>query len=223
MLAGLGEDRDLLDGIDAEVGLEIEVELEHVVGVAGPLDQLADQHRVDLLELARALGRARAAWSRSDGRASERHLVFEGHLDLKAVVVLGRQRDTDVVARAPRELVDEVLGDFAQRVEVAQLERGILRDAEVAAGLGEDRDLLDRVDPEVGLEIEVGLEHLARVAGPLDQLGAQDRLDLRIPEAFGRRDSRLDLDRSGRVRSRGPDRRGRSSEGRALGHSRALG
>ena len=55
--ADLGEDLGLLDGVDAEVGFEVEVEVEHVGGVAG----LVGHHGEHLgLDVQVAAGRAAA-------------------------------------------------------------------------------------------------------------------------------------------------------------------
>ena len=57
--------------------------------------------------------------------------------------------------------------DVGQRRVVAQLQRVVALDPVGLADRGEHLGLLDRVDPEVGLEVEVQVEHLGRVAGLL--------------------------------------------------------
>jgi hypothetical protein len=56
-------------------------------------------------------------------------------------------------------------GDVAQGREVAQLHRVVALDVVVLAHGGEDLGLLDGVDAEVGLEVEVGVQQVGRVAG----------------------------------------------------------
>ena len=59
------------------------------------------------------------------------------------------------------------LHDVAQGRVVAQLERVVALDRVCLADRGEHLGLLDGVDPEVGLEVEVGVEQVGRVAGLL--------------------------------------------------------
>ena len=65
--------------------------------------------------------------------------------------------------------------DVRQRREVAQLERVLARDVVGLAHGGEGLGLLHGVDAEVGLEVEVEVEHVRRVAGLLGDDGEHAR------------------------------------------------
>ena len=108
-----------------------------------------------------------------------------------------------------------MLGDLAQRVEVTQPDPVELVQAPVIASLGEDRDLLDRVDAEVGFEIEVELEHVGGIARARDQLGAQELDDLVLDLVLAR--GRLELDARGLAGDGKWTRGARSSRSRELG------
>ena len=70
-------------------------------------------------------------------------------------------------------VVDEA-DDVAQGGVVAQLEVVVAVDAVALADGGEHLGLFDGVDAEVGFEVEVGVEHVGRVAGLLGD-DRQDR------------------------------------------------
>ena len=52
--------------------------------------------------------------------------------------------------------------DVVQRREVPQLQVRVPLDTEALPHRGEDLGLLDRVDPEVGLQVELGVEQVGR-------------------------------------------------------------
>ena len=138
-LADRGEDLGLLDRVDPQVGLEVEVHVEQVGRIAG---LLGDDLQHPLLDAA--------------GRAGRR-------------VGLGRPgRRAGSARRGGRcgagALVDEG-DDVGQGRVVAQLQRVVALDPVGLADLGEDLGLLDRVDPQVGLEVEVHVEQVGRIAG----------------------------------------------------------
>ena len=54
-----------------------------------------------------------------------------------------------------------------QRRELAEFQVLIARDVIVAANLGEHFSLLDRVDAEIGLEVQLEVEHVRRIVGLL--------------------------------------------------------
>ena len=95
----------------------------------------------------------------------------------------------------PLEL-DDAIGNRAEgpgarkRVHHRAVGRGGQRRHRVAER-PEDLDPLDRVDPEVGLQVKVQLQHLARVAGPvaddLDEAG-RDRFPAQLDRSHHRRD-----------------------------------
>ena len=68
--------------------------------------------------------------------------------------------------------------DVGEGGEVAQFEVVVARDVEACPDGGEDFGLLDRVDAEVGLQVEVEVEQFGRVAGhvgdDLDDLGRDE-------------------------------------------------
>ena len=140
-LAHGGEGLGLLDGVDAEVGLEVEVHLEHVGGIAGLLgddlehllrDGVARQPgpRPALL-LRRAVGAGVACAARSGRRSSTNCTTW---------FRVGKSRS---------------------------LRSSSLRDVVGLAHGGEGLGLLDGVDAEIGLEVEVHLEHVGGIAGLL--------------------------------------------------------
>ena len=196
-LAHCREDLGLLHRVDPEVRLEVEVHLQHVLGVAGLLgddlqDLLDDRVRLVILRS--------SAWPGDEGSAD-------------AGGSLGTRR-----ARVPRddtngghghrlqirpELVDE-LHHVGERREIAELQVLLPLDPVGISHRGEDLGLLDGVDPEVRLEVEVHLQHVLGVAGLLgDDL--QDRLHdvIRGASADGRRGCGVDLGSPWRV-SEGP-------------------
>ena len=79
---------------------------------------------------------------------------------------------------------------------VAQLERVVALDPVGLADRGEDLGLLDGVDPEVGLEVEVHVEQVGRIAGLLGDDRQHPLLDLVAAGGLG----------LGRGRSRGGGR-----------------
>ncbi len=184
---GLG----LLDRIDAQVGLKVEVELEHVGGVAGLLGhdrQHLRHHRVGGLSSPRC-GNALCHRRRCRGRGSWR----------------GGQVGP-VFADKPNHA--------AERGVVAQLEVFDPLDIERRAHGREGLGLLDRIDAQVGLKVEVELEHVGGVAGLL----GHDRQHLRHHRVGGRgrRGGHCDGCRRG-------CRRGHGGHGRWRGRGGGLG
>ena len=155
-LADRGEDLGLLDRVDPEVGLEVEVHVEQVGRIAG---LLGDDRQHPLLD---AAGRGGAA-AGSGGRAR------------------APARTAGARRRGAGALVDEG-DDVVQGRVVAQLQRVVALDPVGLADRGEDLGLLDRVDPEVGLEVEVHVEQVGRVAGLL----GDDRQDPLLDAAVRR-------------------------------------
>ena len=72
--------------------------------------------------------------------------------------------------------------------EVAELQVGVAFDAEVFADGREEFGLFDGVDAEVGFEVEVGVEHVGRVAGLVGDQCQHGRVDVL---GFGCEDRRL--------------------------------
>jgi hypothetical protein len=110
---------------------------------------------------------------KSGGRRSRRRARGPGHL------------------RQVRAAIEDELHDVAERREVAQAELVVARDVVGGADGGEGLGLLDGVDAEVGLQVELHVEHVARIAGLVGDDG-QDRLsDARlrtkgpVPRAWG--------------------------------------
>ncbi len=152
VLADGGEDFGLFDGVDAEVGFEVEVGVQQVGGVAGHLgDDRGD--RVDHVVTARCRcrGPMRCAGLRWLARCGGWWWGGAG-----AVADPG--------------------GDVAEGGEVAELEVVVAFELVVLADGGEDFGLFDGVDAEVGFEVEVGVQQVGGVAGHLgDDRG--DRVD----------------------------------------------
>ena len=136
-LAHRRERLGLLDGVDAQIRFEVEIEIEHLGRIAGLLREDGEHFRRDVVDrCGRRLHRLRL---RSFGRR-------------------GAQ------LRLPR--VDEA-DHVPQRGEVAQLELRVALDAVRLAHGRERLGLLDGVDPEIRLEVEVQVEHLGRIPGLL--------------------------------------------------------
>ena len=143
VLADRGEDLGLLDGVDAEVGLQIEVHVQQLRRVAGELGDDPQHGFGELVARRRQRRRRRLRHRRSRGRLGGR------------------------CGRWSAGLVANPADDMRQRREVAQLEGVVAGDAVVAADRGEDLGLFDGVDAEVGLQVEVDVEQVGRVAGEL--------------------------------------------------------
>ena len=157
-LADGGEHLGLLDGVDAEVGFEVEVGVEHVGRVAGlGGDDLQDRGG-DVL--GRGRGAARPAPAGGPARRRRRSRA-------------PRSRGRGVRRGRRAGAVFDEADDVAQGGVVAELEGVVAGDAVALADGGEHLGLLDGVDAEVGFEVEVGVEHVGRVAG----LGGDDLQD----------------------------------------------
>ena len=148
-LGQLAQDLDPLDRVDAQLGLEVEIRVQHLHRVTRPLAH--DRH--DRLE--QRLGAEHRRRRGGDGGPGRERLVV-------AVVV-------DPVDDAPerldeRQLLDDALVD-ARLVHPRQ--------AHPLGQLAQDLDPLDRVDAQLGLEVEIRVQHLHRVTRPL----AHDRHD----------------------------------------------
>ena len=137
-----GEDLGLLDGVDAEVGLEVEVGVEQVGEVARHLGDDGGDGGQDVAE-------AEVADVRDAGSAA----VF-----LEPVA-------GDRAAADPGGNVVEVSRTRARRRVSSRSSRPAVADG------GEDLGLLDGVDPEVGLEVQVGVEQVGGVARHLGDDG----------------------------------------------------
>ncbi len=109
---------------------------------------------------------------------------------------------------APRVLARERASIVEESVEPLE---GRHRVAEGA----EDLDPLDRVDPEVGLEVEVELEHLRRIARPVAD-------DLDQPRRHGLAAERIGGGRRGRFSTGDRDRLGSGRDGRTRASARLV-
>ena len=90
-----------------------------------------------------------------------------------------------------RAVADEA-DDVVEGRVVAQLERVVACDPVGLADLGEQLGLLDRVDAEVGLQVEVQVEQFGRVAGLLGDQRHHPRRQV-LTRRLGRRHrSRVD-------------------------------
>ena len=147
-LADRREHLGLLDGVDPEVGLEVEVQVEQVGRVAGLLGDDREDARGDLLL---------AGWGRRPRRPGRPRRRGPGRPPRPA-----RRRR----GRGGGSLVDEP-DDVVEGRVVAQLQAVVAGDPVGLADRREHLGLLDGVDPEVGLEVEVQVEQVGRVAGLL--------------------------------------------------------
>ena len=130
------EDLDPLDRVDPQVGVELHARLEHLRRVSRLLRHHLQEHLLD------------PSGGQGQGRGAHRGL--------------GRVRRRD--RRSGRPLAQE-LGDLPQGPERAQvLGLDHRRLGQPFLQGREDLDPLDRVDPQVGVELHVRLEHLRRVS-----------------------------------------------------------
>ena len=145
-----GKDLGLLDRVDAQVGLHVQLDVEHVGRVAGLFADDGQDLRGD-----------------SVLSCSRRRLCGHGR---------SRQRRRSVLhwlwrccwrgcCREVRPRLVDKADDLGQRVIVAQLEVVAARDVVRLADGGKDLGLLDRVDAQVGLHVQLDVEHVGRVAG----------------------------------------------------------
>ena len=131
------EDLGLFDGVDAEVGFEVQIEVEKFGGVAGHLRDDRDD-RIGHVVPDRCCG----SRSRSRSGSSRCRCCGAG-------------------------LVPYPADDMRQGGEVAQLQVLVALDAEAFAHGGEDFGLFDGVDAEVSLEIQVNVKQLRRITSHL--------------------------------------------------------
>ena len=144
-----GHDLGLLHGVDAEVGLELEIRLDLVGVVTGLLAQHLDHHR-------QRIGVRRRRRRRDRCRRRDGHRLG-----------FGRRRCGGV--RLERHPLADVAGEVVEGRVLGEAEVVVFREAVVVADGGHDLGLLDGVDAEVGLELEVGLDLVGVVAGLLAQ------------------------------------------------------
>ena len=164
----------LLDRVDPQVRLEVEIHVQQIRRVARLLSHHRQHPRLDLI------GRRRL--SRSGCRSG-----------------FGRRRSG--LDRGRSGLGDRGLGgavahepdDVVQRRVVAQLQRVVALDPIGLTDRREHLRLLDRVDPQVRLEVEVHVQQVRRVARLLSHHRQHPRLD-----PVGRRRSGRSGRRSGR-------------------------
>ena len=180
ILPQFAEELGLLDAVDAQVGLQVGVQLDHLGRIAGLLDDEIDQERFEFRRRpARRAARpasARAATataaccgSAAGTRAASRHRDGLG------------DRGPALDRRAP-----EKLQHVPQRREIVQGEIFRRRHVEVFPQFAEELGLLDAVDAQVGLQVGVQLDHLARIAGLLHNEVNQERFQFRAGRQVGR-------------------------------------
>ncbi len=144
-----GERFGLFDGVDSQVGFQVQVEVEHLGWIAGLFGHHR-QHRVPhLIHHHRSSGRSRNWFWLCRFVASRLRCLFGD-----------RARSLDAVC----PVVDEV-DDVLEGGVVAEGEVVVAFDAVTVADGGEGFGLFDGVDSEVGFQVEVEVEHLGWVAG----------------------------------------------------------
>ena len=142
----------LLDGVNAEVGFQIEIEVQHVLGIAGLLG-----HNLQDLFLDRSsiVGCSAAQRGCDVGRALARRCSTGAGVGSRSC------------SGQVRPLLIHELDHVRQRRIVAQLAVLVARNVVDLADGREHLRLLDGVDAEVGFEIEVQIQHVFRIAGLL--------------------------------------------------------
>ncbi len=156
-----GEHLGLFHRIDPEIGLQVEIQIQHVFRIAGFL-------RHDLQNLLpdgivgdcrnRRLSR-NGNWSRCRGLAGQWRR---------------RRRNCSCQVRPP--LIDEP-DHMRERGIVAQLAILVARNVIDLANGGEHFRLLDRVDAEIGLQVEIQVQHVFGVSRLLDHQSQDAFLD----------------------------------------------
>ena len=150
-----GEDLRLLDGVDAEVDLEVEVRVEELRGVARHLGHDRRDRVEDRVGGLRGEARPRVR------RAQVRRAAAELRCG-------GTSGGAATPSRFPRTQAATwfSVGNSLKRTVSSRTR------SHCGADGGEDLGLLDRVDAQVGLEVEVGPQEVGGVAGHLgDDLG----------------------------------------------------
>ena len=137
----------LLNRVDAEVGFEIEVQIQHVLRVAGLLSNDL-QHLIFNRVVGSRLYCDRGLWGR---------FLFLHCSD----------RDLNGPARRARLPILRKLDHVGQGGEVAQLEILVSGNVIGRADGGKHLRLFNRVDAEVGFQIEIQVQHVPGVAGLL--------------------------------------------------------
>ena len=132
----------LLDRVDAEVGLEVQIQLQHVGRVIGLLGNDANDLLFDIVCRGNGFCRSRRCRRNLCDRFGCRHS--------------GRLIGTPITHEAD---------DVRQRRKFAQFEVLVARNAVVLTNCCKHLGLLDRVDAEVGLEIQIEIQHVGRIVG----------------------------------------------------------
>jgi hypothetical protein len=154
LVGQLGEDLHPLDGVDGQVGLDVEVGVEHVGRVARPGRHDLDQPPEQPIGVGQhGCGPRAADPGRVTGRDDQRTCVRRGPVG-QAVGVADEEADDGAEGLVLGEVLDEVF----ELVEVA-----VVGEADLVGQLGEDLHPLDGVDGQVGLDVEVGVEHVGGV------------------------------------------------------------
>ena len=202
-LADGGEHLGLLDRVDPQVGLEIEVHVEQILGIARLLRDQPQHLRLDIARRGRS-GSSAAAAGAAAGAARRRRCGGRG------------------AALAGSAFADEA-DDVVEGRVVAQLERVVALDPVGLADGGEHLGLLDGVDPQVGLEIEVHVEQILGIARLLRDQPQHLRLDPARRGRSGSGRSRRSRGGSGAAAGGGGAVRGRPRRERVRGRSRRRG
>ena len=152
-LAHRGEGLGLFDGVDAQVGFEVEVEFQHVLWVAG----LGGDDGKDLGDDGIGGGR----WEIGDWRWGGRRHCLQS--------LLSTLQSLQIRPHGPHEA-----NHAGQGGVIAQADTLLQRDVERLAHRREGLGLFDGIDAQVGFEVEVEFEHVLWIAG----LGGDEGQDL---------------------------------------------
>ncbi len=219
ILAQLAEQLGLLDAVDAQVGLQVGIQLDDLRRIAGLLDHEINEELFQIGAGGEAGHRRRGGRNRRrrDGRNWRDHggWQFNCHPDTRRLAAGddggGRHR---FFGRRFDRRATEIIHHVSERRKI--IERDVLarRDVEILAQLAEQLGLLDTVDAQVGLQVGIQLDDLRRIAGLLDNELDKELFQVLAGRKGGCRPSRRNGWRRGRNRRRRDGRNWRVHWGR---------
>ena len=150
----------LLHGVHAEIGFEVEIQIQHIFGIAGLLYRQCQDALFDcVLRLDGRCGGNRYSRHRR-GYHRRCRIRNGGGWSSWCHSCRNRRSGGEIGALVVYEADDVGEGGI-----IAELAIFVARNVVDFADGGEHLGLLDRVDAEIGFEVEIEIEHVGRVAG----------------------------------------------------------